>query len=59
MVLTGAYNSNAHVINMQKERVNTTIDVSFMDRRGKQVGVQRRYKGKRLLQSMAAAITAS
>jgi len=39
MVLTGAYNSNAHVLNMQKERINATIAVHYMDRRGKTVGV--------------------
>lgn len=37
MVLTGSYYSHAHVIDMQK-RVNTTIDIRFMDRRGKNAG---------------------
>jgi hypothetical protein len=58
MVLTGSYNSHAHVIDMQR-RINTTIEVKFMDKRGKHTGVQRSYKGKRLLVSMASAVTQS
>ena len=51
MVLTGSYHAHAHVIDLQR-RVNTTIDVKFMDKRGKQAGVQRFYKNKRLLGSV-------
>ena len=51
MVLTGSYHSHAHVIDMQK-RINTTIDVRFMDKRGKHAGSVRSYKGKKLLQSV-------
>lgn len=47
MVLTGSYYSHAHVIDMQR-RINTTIDVRFMDKRGKNTGVPRFYKNKRL-----------
>jgi serine/threonine-protein phosphatase 2A regulatory subunit B len=36
-VLTGAYNSNAHVIDIQNS-LNCSIDVRFMDKRGKGVG---------------------
>lgn len=36
-LLTGAYNSNAHVIDLEKS-TNSTIDVKFMDKRGKNVG---------------------
>lgn len=42
MVLTGSYHAHAHVIDLQR-RVNTTIDVKFMDKRGKQAGVIRNY----------------
>ena len=48
MVLTGAYHSHAHVIDLQR-RINTTINVQFMDKRGKQCGIPRSYKNKRLL----------
>jgi hypothetical protein len=41
---------------MQK-RINTTIEIQFMDKRGKYSGVNRAYKGKRLLQSLNSAIT--
>lgn len=34
MVLTGSYHSHAHVIDLQR-RINTTIEVKFMDKRGK------------------------
>lgn len=37
MVLSGAYNSNLHLIDLNKQ-TNTTIDVKFMDKRGKNVG---------------------
>ena len=47
MVLTGSYHSHAHVIDMQK-RINTTIDVKFMEKRGKHAGQVRTYKGKKL-----------
>lgn len=47
MVLTGAYNSNLHLIDLNKQ-INTTIDVKFMDKRGKNVGQVRPYKGKRV-----------
>jgi hypothetical protein len=48
MVLTGAYHSHAHVIDLQR-RINTTIPVQFQDKRGKQCGHPRTYKNKRLL----------
>lgn len=57
MVLTGSYNSHAHVIDLQR-RINTTIEVKFMDKRGKNTGVIRQYKGKRLMQCINNAITA-
>lgn len=47
MVLTGSYHSHAHVIDLQK-RINTTIDIRFMDKRGKNTGASRNYKHKRL-----------
>jgi len=56
MVLTGSYNSHAHVIDMQR-RINTTIEVKFMDKRGKHTGIPRNYKGKRLPISLSSAIT--
>jgi serine/threonine-protein phosphatase 2A regulatory subunit B len=37
MVLSGGYNSNLHVIDLQNG-TNTAIDVKFMDKRGKNVG---------------------
>lgn len=46
-LLTGSYNSNAHVIDLNSNS-NTVIDVKFMDKRGKNVGTPRYYKGKRL-----------
>ena len=51
MVLTGSYHAHAHVIDLQR-RVNTTIDVRFLDKRGKQAGVPRFYKNKRLIGSV-------
>jgi hypothetical protein len=48
MVLTGGYHSQAHVIDLQR-RINTTLQVQFCDKRGKQCGVPRFYKNKRLL----------
>lgn len=48
-VLTGSYNSNAHVIDVNNQS-NCSIDVKFMDKRGKNVGNHRLYKGKRLIQ---------
>lgn len=47
MALTGAYNSNAHILDLQNQ-TNTTIDVKFLDKRGKAVGFTRGYKGKRV-----------
>ena len=46
-VLTGSYNSNFHVIDIENAN-NCTIDAKFMDKRGKNVGQTRYYKGKRL-----------
>lgn len=57
MALTGSYFSHAHVIDMQR-RINTTIEVRFMDKRGKHVGIPRNYKNKRLPLTMVQAITA-
>lgn len=37
MVLTGSYHSQAHVLDLQR-RINTTIDVRYMDKRGKHCG---------------------
>ena len=36
-VLTGSYNSNAHLIDLVKQ-TNLTLDVKYMDKRGKNVG---------------------
>ena len=47
MVLTGAYNSNAHVLDLVNQ-TNWTLDVKYMDKRGKNVGTQRTYRGRRL-----------
>lgn len=55
MVLTGSYYCHSHVIDMQK-RINTTIEVKFMDRRGKQAGIDRNYKGKRLQGSITVPV---
>lgn len=46
-ILTGAYNSNAHVIDINTGQ-NCTIDVKFMEKRGKGVGNFRSYRGKRM-----------
>lgn len=51
MVLTGSYHSHTHVIDLQR-RINTTIDVRFMDKRGKNTGTPRFYKNKRLIGSV-------
>jgi hypothetical protein len=51
MALTGAYFSHAHVIDMQR-RINTTLDIKFMDKRGRHVGINRSYKNKRLPQTI-------
>ena len=50
-MLTGAYDGQAHVIDLQ-QRVNTTISVNYRDKRGKLCGVPRVYKNKRLLGSL-------
>lgn len=55
MALTGAYNSNAHVLDMQR-RINTTLEVKFMDKRGMFAGIPRAYKGKRLPITLNMAI---
>lgn len=47
LVLTGSYNSNVHVIDLNNQ-TNCTIDAKFMDKRGKNVGQNRSYKGKRV-----------
>lgn len=44
LILTGAYNSNLHVLDIKKQ-TNTTIDVKYMEKRGKNVGFMRPYKG--------------
>lgn len=46
-VLTGAYNSSAHIIDVQNN-TNSSIEVKFMDKRGKSVGIVRPYRGRRL-----------
>jgi len=54
-LLTGAYNSSAHLIDMQGDGEvphNVTIDVKFMEKRGKTVGFQRPYKGRRVTGSL-------
>jgi len=48
MVLTGGYNSNVHLIDI-KNQTNCQIDVKFMDKRGKNVGSYRAYKGKKVI----------
>ena len=47
LILTGAYNSNVHVIDVQRG-TNCAIDVRFLEKRGKNVGQMRTYRGKRL-----------
>ena len=54
LVVTGSYNSNVHVIDVEKN-TNTTIDVKFMDKRGKNVGFVRPYKGKRVNGSLQSS----
>lgn len=49
-ILTGSYNSTAHVIDTVNQ-TNWSIDVKFMDKRGKTVGTSKPYKGKRILTS--------
>ena len=56
MVLTGGYHSHSHVIDLQR-RVNTTIPVQFLDKRGKQVGIPRYYRNKRLLGTVPIVTT--
>lgn len=46
-VLTGSYNSNAVVIDLDN-KTNTAIDVKFLDKRGKNVGQTRPYKSKKV-----------
>ena len=53
MVLTGGYNSNVHLIDI-KNQTNCQIDVKFMDKRGKNVGSYRAYKGKKVITPSAA-----
>ena len=48
MVLTGGYNANVHVIDTMNQ-TNCQIDVKFMDKRGKNVGTYRAYKGKKVV----------
>jgi len=48
MVLTGGYNSNAHIIDI-KNLTNCQLDVKFMDKRGKNVGTYWAYKGKKVV----------
>jgi hypothetical protein len=54
MALTGSYNQQAHVIDMQR-RINVTLDVKFQDKRSTKVGIGRKYKAKRLPLSVAQA----
>lgn len=53
MVLTGGYNANVHVIDI-KNQTNCQIDVKFMDKRGKNVGTYRAYKGKKVVSQSPA-----
>jgi serine/threonine-protein phosphatase 2A regulatory subunit B len=46
-LLTGAYDSSAHVIDLNAE-TNCAIDVSFNEKRGHRVGLTRGYRGRRL-----------
>lgn len=50
-VMTGSYFSHAHVIDLMR-RTNSTIDVRFMDKRGKQAGIIRPYKGRKVQGSL-------
>jgi serine/threonine-protein phosphatase 2A regulatory subunit B len=51
LVLTGSYNGSIHVIDTVNNS-NTTIDIRFLDKRGKNAGVVRKYKGKRVQGSL-------
>jgi serine/threonine-protein phosphatase 2A regulatory subunit B len=45
-LLTGTYDSQAHIIDITKEeKVNTGIDVDFKEKRGTPVGLKQIYKG--------------
>lgn len=46
-VVTGAYNSNAHIINLEG-KVNTTLDAVFGNKRGKVCSKIREYNGKKI-----------
>ena len=46
-IITGAYNNNAHIIDIDG-RSNTSIEAIFGNKRGKPCGVVRNYKGKKL-----------
>ena len=48
MILTGAYNSNVHCIDI-KNQTNCQFDVEFLDKRGKNVGQYKSYKGRKLV----------
>jgi serine/threonine-protein phosphatase 2A regulatory subunit B len=52
-VLTGSYNSGAHLLDFANNS-NCLIDVKFMDKRGKNVGAYRNYRGRRLVTSQAS-----
>jgi hypothetical protein len=45
--LTGAYNSSAHIIDVQNN-TNSSIEIKFMEKRGKGVGIVRPYRGRRI-----------
>ena len=47
-VLSGSYNSGAHLLDFSNN-TNCHIDVKFMDKRGKNVGNYRGYRGRRLV----------
>jgi len=46
-LLTGAYDSSTHVIDLQAETL-CAIDVSFNEKRGQRVGLTRGYRGRRV-----------
>lgn len=46
-LLTGAYNGNAHVIDIEATN-NSTLEAAFGNKRGKTASKQREYKGKKL-----------
>jgi len=54
ILVTGSYNANIHLIDVETQ-TNVTIDVKFMDKRGKSVGDLRYYKGKRVVGSLKNA----